>query len=294
VRIAVVLIALTTLAHADAPRDAIERARELEAQLSYDEALAIIESAIQAGQSDRDRLVELHLIAGRLSAGLDRAKLAEDHFAVVLALDPARTLPDGASPKITVPFTVARTKTTPLDVKLVVTKTEVALQASPLVAGIELRYRDGRAQKFPTTTAARSGDIFEVRALDLYGNVVWTGTPPGEPHVDKPLVVTHDDRSLFQRWTTWAALTGVALAAGGVAAWRYNAAQNEFDDKRGDGMTDFTDLQSIENRGKRWALTANISFGVAAALGITTVTTFFVFRPTATSDGATVGVAGTF
>ena len=297
-RIAVVLVVLlTTFAHADAPRDAprdaIERARELEAQLAYDEALAIIESAIQSGQSDRDRLVELHLIAGRLSGGLDRTKLAEDHFAVVLALDPARTLADGTSPKVTVPFTVARTKTQPLDVKLVATTTMLSLDAPPLVAKIAVRHADGKTETLAGTTAPRKG-VVEVRALDVYGNTLWTGTPPAEQIDTPPVVTTHDDRSLFQRWTTWAALTGVALVAGGVSAWRYDRAQAEFDDKRTDGMTSFTDLQAIETRGKRWALAANISFGVAAALAITSVTTFIVFKPSDTADGGTVGVAGRF
>ena len=295
-RIALALVVLCSLAHADVPRDAIERARELEARLAYDEALAIIESAIQAGQSDRDRLVELHLIAGRLSAGLDRAKAAEDHFAVVLALDPTRTLPEDTSPKLTVPFTVARTKATPLDVEMIVTPLAYAVEGPPLVAGIAVRYRDGKTQtnRLGRMIEAKPGDdVVEIRALDTHGNTLWTGTPPPTA-VAKPPVQTHDDRGFFQRWTTWAAFTGVALAAGGVAAWRFDVAQDEFDDKRKAGMTDFSDLRSIEDRGKRWALAANISFGVAAALGITTATTFFVFRPTASSDGATVGVAGTF
>ncbi|MBA3501757.1 MAG: hypothetical protein H0T65_15435, partial [Deltaproteobacteria bacterium] len=155
--------------------------------------------------------------------------------------------------------------------------------------------RDGRTD---ANRAGRSikpgGVVVEVRALDAHGNTLWTGSPPVEAIEPKPIVTTRDDRGLFQRWTTWAALTGVALAAGGVSAWRFNAAQDEFDDKRMAGMTDFTDLRAIEDRGKRWALAANISFGVAAALGITTVTTLVVFRPTASSDGATVGVAGSF
>lgn len=291
-RIAAALLLATSLAYADAPRDAIERARELEANLAYDEALAIIESAIQSGQSDRTRLVELHLIAGRLSAGLDRAKVAEDHFAVVLALDPSRTFPEGTSPKVTVPFTVARTKTTPLEVELVATKTELSVRAGPLVAKIGVRYTDGRTATQPAMTVAREG-VVEVRALDAYGNTLWIGTPPVES-VERPAILTHDDRNLFQRWTTWAALTGVALVAGGVSAWRFDVAQAEFDDKRADGMTSFTDLRAIEDRGKRWALAANISFGVAAALAITSVTTFVVFKPTDAADGGTVGVAGRF
>ena len=309
-RIAAVLVVVSTIitahagrraaiAHADAPRDAIERARELEGRLAYDEALAIIESAIQSGQSNRERLVELHLIAGRLSAGLDRAKLAEEHFGVVLALDPARTLPDDTSPKITVPFTVARTKAVALDVKLVVTTSEIAVEGGALVAGIALQFKDGTTQteRALTRVARPAKPITLVRALDRHGNELWVGTPPAEQVIAPPLVVERP--AIYARWTTWAAVTGVALVTGGVAAWRFDVAQNDFDKQRGDGMTDFTELQAIEDRGKRWALVANISFGVAAATAITSVI-LFVRRPTepssvtVTAGANSIGVAGRF
>jgi hypothetical protein len=291
VRAVIALVALATFAHGDAPRDAIERARELEARLAYDEALVIIESAIQSGQSDRARLVELHLIAGRLSAGLDRGKVAEDHFAIVLALDPTRTLPEDTSPKITVPFTVARTKAQPLEVTLVSTKPIVQIEAGAPVAGVSIRYKDGRTRANRTgTSITPDGEVVEVHALDTYGNIVWSGTPPVAMTDTR---VTRDEPGLFGRWTTWAAITGVAVAAGGVAAWRFDAAQDEFDSKQKAGMTSFTDLQAIEDRGRRWGLTANISFGVAAATAITTVV-LFVRRPTVVATPNTVGVAGTF
>jgi hypothetical protein len=291
VRAVIALVALATFAHGDATRDAIERARELEAKLAYDEALVIIESAIQSGQSDRARLVELHLIAGRLSAGLDRGKIAEDHFAIVLALDPTRTLPEDTSPKITVPFTVARTKAQPLEVKLVSTKPVVQIEAGAPVAGVSVRYKDGRTRANRAgTSITPEGEVVEVHALDTYGNIVWSGTPPIETIETR---VTRDEPGLFGRWTTWAAITGVAVAAGGVAAWRFDAAQDEFDSKQRAGMTSFTDLQAIEDRGRRWGLTANITFGVAAATAITTVV-LFVRRPTVVATPNTVGVAGTF
>ena len=40
-------------------------------------------------------------------------------------------------------------------------------------------------------------------------------------------------------------MTGVALAAGGVAAWRFSVAQDEFDERRSDGTTDFTELRAL-------------------------------------------------
>jgi hypothetical protein len=211
----------------------------------------------------------------------------------VLALDPTRTLPEDTSPKISVPFTVARTKAQPLEVKLVSTKPVVQIEANAPVAGVSVRYKDGRTQANRAgTTLTPDGDVVEVHALDSYVNVVWSETLPIE-RVVMPVHVTRDEPGLFGRWTTWAAITGVALAAGGVAAWRFDAAQDEFDSKQKAGMTSFTDLQAIEDRGRRWGLTANISFGVAAATAITTVV-LFVRRPTVVATPNTVGIAGTF
>jgi hypothetical protein len=300
VRIAIALAVLTTIAHADTPPEAIARAKVLEAKLSYDEALVIIETTIAAGKADRAQLIELHLIAGRLSAGLDRTKPAEEHFAVVLALDPTRVLGDDVSPKISVPFTVARTRTQPLLPRLVVTKTDVAIEnGAPLVTGIALHLQDGTTQEARTTArmARPPQPIASVRALDRHGNELWTGTPPLE-QVAAPRVVTAHHPHLFARWTTWAAITGVALASGGVAVWRFRVARDDFDSERDNGAT-YSELRTIEDRADRWALVTNISLGVAAATAITSII-FFVRRPTTeptvtvTAGPGSIGVAGRF
>lgn len=298
-RIAIALALLATVAHADVPTDALARAKELEAKLSYDEALVIVEAAIAAGKADRAQLVELHLLAGRLSAGLDRVAPAEEHFAVVLALDPARTLTDDVSPKISVPFTRARTRTQSFAPKLVVTATEVSIEGgAPLVAGIALHLADGTTQesrtapRLPRSAAA----LVDVRALDRHGNELAILTPPPAP-VARP-VITADPPHVFARWTTWAAVTGVALATGGVAAWRFRVAKDDFDTASDDGAT-YSELRTIEDRADRWALVTNISLGVAAATAITSVI-FFVRRPstepavTVTAGPGSIGVAGRF
>jgi hypothetical protein len=301
VRIAIALAVLTTIAHAETPPEAIARAKQLEAKLSYDEALVIVEAAIAAGKADRAQLLELHLIAGRLSAGLDRTKPAEEHFAVVLALDPTHTLGDDVSPKITVPFTVARTRTQPLAPKLVITQTDVAIEgAAPLVTGIALRLQDGTTREARTAPriARPAQPIASVRALDRHGNELWSATPPPEQVAHPPPVVRAHHPHLLARWTTWAAVTGVALATGGVAAWRFRIAKDDFDTASDDGAS-YTRLRTIEDRADRWALVTNISLGVAAATAITSVI-FFVRRPTTeptvtvTAGPGSLGVAGRF
>lgn len=299
-RIALVLAALATLAHADVPSD-LARARELEARLAYDEALAIVEAAIAQGTSERAQVIELHLFAGRLSAGLDRAKAAEAHFAVVLALDPARAISDDVSPKIRVPFTVARTRTPPLAPKLVVTPTEIAIEdGTPLVIGIALRLQDGSTQASRTAPriARPAVPVAAVRALDRYGNELWTGTPPVAAPLDTPTPVATKPHVLA-RWTTWAAVTGVALATGGVAAWRFRTARDKFETEQDRGAS-YTELRALEDRADRWALVTNISLGVAAATAITSVICL-VRRPshsapalTVTAGANSIGVVGRF
>ena len=306
------VVAFAAIAHADDTRDPLVRARELERQLAYDDALALVDTAIEAGSSERARLVELHLLAGRLNAGLDRAKVAEDHFAVVLALSPGTTLPEGTSPKLAVPFTVARTRSAPLAVRPVVTAETVAVEPIAdvlgLLAGIEIRERSGertstRRERAGLRLARTPGTaVVEIRALDRHGNAVWAHSPPQvatePPATQRP--VPRDQPALYARWTTWAAVTGVALVGGGVAAWRFDVAQDEFDDRRAAGTADFTELQAIEDRGRRWALAANISFGVAAATAITSVV-LFARRPRgepapvalSVGDG-TIGLTGRF
>jgi hypothetical protein len=296
VRIAVALVLLVSIAHAD---DAIDRARQLEAKLAYDEALAIIDTEIRSGRAEPDRLVELHMIAGRLAAGLDKAKLAEDHFAIVIALRPSTTLPDDTSPKIAVPFTVARTKTKPFDPRAVIDAGQVKIDGGSPLVGIAVRHRVGTHEDTVVDrtqhVVARplNSAILEVRALDEFGNTLWRETPPAP--LEKPTRIdeTTDPRNPFQRWYVWATLSGAGLVMGGIAAWRFDSAQNEFDNKRSDGMTDVRDLEAIERRGRKWALTANIAFGIAAASGITAVATFFLF-PAPQNDGAVAGVAVRF
>lgn len=309
-RLAVILLAAATAAaHAQpapAADDALARARALEAQLAYDEALAVVDAEIRAGRADRDRLAELYLLAGKLAAGLDRAADAEAHFAIALALRPSSTLPAGTSPKLTAPFAAARARAVPLDVRVAVTAAHVTVEpvADPLgvVAGIGVRFqRRGSlhadsARELTHTRFVRTPDmrIIEVHALDRHGNVLAVLAPPPDPVA----VPVHDEPSFVGRWSTWAALTGVALATGGVAAWRFRVAQDEFDDRR--TTATFTELQDIEARGDRWGLTANISFGVAAATAITSAI-LFARRPATepgvavlAGPGAVLGLAGRF
>ena len=250
------LLAAATTARAD---DELGEARRLQGALEYEQALALVERAIAHGGADHDRVVELHVLAGTLAAGLDRASAAEDHFARALALAPAATLPDGTSPKITAPFDAARARTPPLRISTRVVAGEIVVDVAddPLHLVAKTQHAGQR-----------------VVALDTYGNELWTTTivvppPPPPPPPRRPAA----------RWPVFAIATGVALGAGALCAWRFQVAQDEWNTLRAeDGQHDYSQLVAAENRARAWAIGANVAFGVAAAGAIATTIVLVVDR----------------
>jgi len=292
--IAVLLAALATTARAD--DDALAEAMRLEAQLQYEPALVIIEREIARGAADHDRLVTLHLFAGKLAAGLDRTPVAIDHFARLLALDPKATFSDGTSPKITEPFDIARARTSPLQITAALKADAITIVPTSdplgLVAGIAIKLADGRElreqqkRRIEIPAGARAT---EVTALDAFGNRVWSQPVTVHVTTKQPIVIKHGTPG----WAIWAGATVAVLGGAGVCAWRFDVAHKEWREKL-DAGTDFTDLQAIEQRGKRWALAANIGFGLAGATAIIATVVYIKTpraTPTVTASGDAVGLA---
>ena len=277
--LASLFVAATTMP-ARAEDDPLAEAMRLEAALDYNAALVIVEREIARGLADRDRLVTLHMFAGKLAAGIDRAPIAEAHFAVVLALAPTTTFADGTSPKIIEPFDAARGRTAALRVSAKLEANAVSISASPdpnrIVHGIAVQLYGGdtvrEAQRLRVELPAGARPT-HVIALDAFGNRVWMeaidaavigGDSGMEPRTLRPLVA---------RWPFWATGTALALTAGGVCAWRFDKAQTEWNQLDATGQPEFAELEAIEARGRRWGLAANISFGVAATTTLIAIIT---------------------
>jgi hypothetical protein len=262
--------------------DDLSRARALEAQLEYEQALSLVDGMLARGGADPARYVELHLMAGRLAGGLDRPEIAREHFARVLALRPATTLPDGTSPKITEPFAAARARSTALDVKIVARRGLVSIEPTDtlgIVAGIAVhtlvagKHADVVERDVLRAVVPEEATIVEVAALDASGNRVWIGAPSvgaigDNETIGARLVVR---RPIYAWWPTYAAIAGLALAVGGVSAWRFSIAQDEFDRLRAESGTEFSELEGVERRGRRWGLAANLGFGAAVVSGVVAV-----------------------
>jgi hypothetical protein len=245
--VAVLLLLLVSIAHADP----LDDAKRLEAQLDFEPALLIVEKLINDGGNDRAHLVELHLFAGKLAAGLDRRDVAEDHFARAISLAPSTTLPEGISPKIALPFAAARAHSGPLRIT-----------------------EEGQVESDPmnlVATIRSKGVNFTTRvAVDVHGNVLWT-----QPHTSGPVgdYIIDDSPKARRHRRRFAIAAGISVAtyvATGIAMWRFNHAQEEWSDLKVVGMTDYTQLKSVEQRGRRWSYAANA--GIAASIAMTALT----------------------
>jgi hypothetical protein len=80
-------------------------------------------------------------------------------------------------------------------------------------------------------------------ALDASGNRIWVGTPPAEHTViEQP--GNRPARARHARWSTWAVVTGAAVVAGSVSAWRFDSAQRKWDRSSTAGNTNFSELEA--------------------------------------------------
>ena len=66
---------------------------------------------------------------------------------------------------------------------------------------------------------------------------------------------------------------------GGLCAWRFQVAQDDWNRFSQDGLHDYTQLRAVEARGYHWGIAADVSFGVAAAAGVTAAILYVVHRP---------------
>ncbi|MEO6773847.1 MAG: hypothetical protein ABI467_12670 [Kofleriaceae bacterium] len=275
-----VLVAVVATVHA---QPATERARvsqalqtvaALEQQLEYEQALVLADRTIASGISTRDQLADLHLIAGRLAAGLDHPEVAQQHFAKLLALRPDTALVAGTSPKLTAPFEAARAAPHALAVTARIEADRVVVEVASdplhLVAGLRVEcsgagpVHGGHLEHALVATIPAGVIAIQAIVTDDAGNELATlalaaPLPPmaGTARVQRSAA-----------WIPWAAASGATLLAGGLCAWRFGIARDEWN-RLNDGTHDYSQLHAIETRGQRWAIAADLGFGLAAAAAVT-------------------------
>ncbi len=299
------LVAATIPALARA--DGLDEVRRLEASLEYEQALAAVERLIASGAA-KTELAALHFEAGKLAAGLDRAAVAQDHFARALALDGTLVLPPGTSPKVIAPFEAARAANRPLHVVSARRGRAIVIGADPdplhLLAIAKVRFIDGSGhhQERTTSTEPLAIDLppdarsIEIVGTDEYGNVLYSTVEP-EPAL--PPIASAPAQAWYASWKLWAGATAFAGGVAGLCAWREGVAQDDWNQLKADPRpVDYSRLRAVEDRGRAWALAANVSFGVAGATAIVGAIALFTHRSEAsvavTAGPGTVGIAGRF
>jgi hypothetical protein len=319
--LAVVLVAVLGADARAGGRDDLGTARTLKAQLDFEGALAACRHALGAGDLDSFDLQQIYQLAGEVTAGLDRHDEAFDWFRRLLALAPDTRLPEGTSPKIAAPFDRARDWLASNGELRVSSKEErtafvVTVDNDPLhmVAGATVTLVDINGQ----ATTQQRAETTEIRVpvpdkytsvtvalTDEHGNLLRRldssridGFVAPGPGKKRP--------PIYARWKVWTVIAGVALATGIVEGIRVGTAQDEWDQLRAeDGQHDFSELAAIEDRGRGRALTANVSFGLAAVAGALAIVCAWrewsrddapAATPTVTllGDGIGVGYAGHF
>lgn len=299
-----VLLVVSLAASAHAERivevrviDGIAQVQKLEGSLEYEQALVLANRTIALGVAEPAQLVKLEVLAGRLAAGLDHADTAQAHFARALAIDPSVVLEAGTSPKLQAPFDAARATTSRLAVRFdrgaASVTAIVASDSLQLVTGVgvlihgEDTWRVTRGHEY----ALGSETVLDgVEVIDDHGNQLVVAPPPRArvAQMSGPdALPARSSRSVLSRWTTYSVATGVLLAGAGLCAWRYAVAQDAWN-RENDGLHDYSRLHALEDRGQRWAIAADVGFGLAAIAGVTAAVLFST-RP----DEPAVGVAFT-
>ena len=276
----------------------LAEARRGIAALRYAEARIDLARALAAGDSDPDQLAEIYRLSGEVAAGLGDGAAAEEAFRHLLVLRPGFDLPAGTSPKLTGPLAAARTfvrehgalavhrEVHPGEVVLIVDADPLAMVGGARVrilgAGPAQRIEARGTGRIPIELPGPAPARVVLAAIDARGNQVAVVGSDAHPLEVPPApgaglrargVGPAPDHAFYARFGPWAVATVVAGAAGDrVRARASAAAERDLADLNRQQRREPVHLRlrpgpGDRERGHRFALLTNVSFGVAAAAG---------------------------
>lgn len=298
----VALVGVLALAFVSSPARADEAAAALLAEarrekeaLQYARALELLDRALAAGGSRPAAVVEIVKMAAEVAAGLDQPERAQRSFERLLVLQPDASYPAGTSPKIAEPFSAARRA---LGGRALAVRHEVpralprrvvlVVDADPLgwVRGATARYAT-RTGRTGVARAAGQGRIvvplpddtatLVLAAIDEHGNelvVHGSAEAPiavaGADLVPPPSSRARARRPAWARWYWWAGGTALLASASSIFGVLALSTQDDLDarNRASEGLA-YEDTLSLERRGQRQALVANIGFVVTGVTAIT-------------------------
>lgn len=294
------------------------------ADLDYEQALARLNRAYRWGRNSPEQMTEILRLLGQVQAALGDAEKAQQHFFEMLSLDPSAVLPVGSSPKLTEPFGDAKLRTVgsgrlgatcELDPSIPAVRVTIQQDPSELVDGARAIYRlpdttDGAGNLQTVEVRGRNALTLALPAvdglqlycalIDKYGNqLLDIGSPTDLQTLALPRGPGNSDgpsrsQPVHKHWVTWSGLALATAGAGGLFAFRVASAENDLNDlNENSAEHEFSEAKAIEDRGRRNALLANISLGVAGACAVVAVIQFIRRSKGAAGDEQSALIAPT-
>jgi hypothetical protein len=309
---AIALAIAMAAAPAYAGSPTLDEAQQAIDAVDYETAAKLVAHALDEGELGATDFLLAHRLAGEIAAALGDTDAAREHFTIWILLDPHASLSAGASPKLTEPFADAERQVSELGTMSIEAHAErdgdtvrVTLDVRDPLALIGGMRVEGGGQvaagrgteveltlgedvtELEVTVLSAHNDAIAVRTVTLAGA---TAERP-ERHEEGP--ATRGGWPVFVRWPTWTALAVVGLGTGGYFAWQVGKDHDELDALNADSANHtFDEALALEERGKKHALYADISFGVGGAFAIAAIVALVLepdrveVTPVASSDGA--------
>jgi hypothetical protein len=301
-----------------AAADPLAAARSAKARVDYEQALAEVDRALEAGGLPPTATREALALRAEFLAVLGRSDQAIDAFVELLAVDPQAHIDPGLAPRVRSAFAAAAGRA-PTRVAVSCTIDDDGTLSVRLDPGSSKRVRFVRVDRATARSSARSRDqvtppsrilltaptSLACFAVDERGNALLAGpdwdhriewspasaaAPVGgeEPDIDRSA------RPLWRNPWLWGGAALAAAAGGATFAWLASRDQDRLDRLvDADTTHQYADAEAVLERGRsrvRWSRGLFIASGVLAAGALT-----FTFWPRRRSDGsgtgATVGLA---
>jgi hypothetical protein len=288
------LAALLAALLAAAPRIAAAHPAELDQavhaldELRYEDAARLLDQAYRTGDNGPDDLRLLFRLQGEVAATLGDDAGARAAFARYWSLAPDERLPAGTSPKITTAFDAALAgmagrKPFAAHHELSGHALVLVVDSDPagLAAGARAAWRgEGGVRGVVEQKGAGRVELplpdgelsVTLSAIDGHGNRLVELGPIAVAHATGALPHAHapggGGTPVYASPWLWGGAGVAALGTGVAFAWLASRSQDELDALDADSTHhSFSEAALVEDRLRRRALIANVSFGAAAVLG---------------------------